>query len=103
MKNRIKRSIGILLVFAFIFMLPQPIFAASKTLVDGVWYSTEGYGSYAVVVDCQSGYSEVTVQPTFNGVPVKKIKSKAFAYLPNLTKINLPDTITEIGTQAFSE
>ncbi len=107
-----RKTVSFILCFVLIAaLLPTPEFsAASKKLIKGVYYSTETYYTagnvrhdIAVVVDCQNGYDVVTVQPTYNGLPVTKIKSSAFANLPGLKRVNLPDTITEIGDGAFND
>lgn len=43
----------------------------------------------------------ITIPDTYNNLPIKEIKEKAFYNLVNVTSINIPSTVTSIGKRAF--
>lgn len=68
----------------------------------------EGYLSFkvredeAVLVDCaENATGEITVPATVGGVPVKRIGDEAFARCTGITKVNLPDSIIDLGGSTF--
>lgn len=68
----------------------------------------EGYLSFkvredeAVLVDCaENATGEITVPATVGGVPVKRIGDEAFARCTGITKVNLPDSIIDLGVSTF--
>ena len=53
-----------------------------------------------------TGYSgpayDVTIPGTINGLPVTSIGDHAFHYWHNLTSVTIPNSVTNIGDDAFS-
>lgn len=45
----------------------------------------------------------IVIPSEFDGYPVKAIASNAFTYLPNITAVVIPDTVTSIGYFAFMQ
>ena len=57
----------------------------------------EGYMLYYYLGDAES----ITIPNSYQGKPVTKIDSGAFTYAENLKSITLPNSISELGDQAF--
>ena len=84
-------------------------------IASAAYEKQEGYLNFkvrddeAVLVSCaQNAMGEITVPATVGGVPVKRIaggefmvSSGAFEGCKGITKLNLPDSIIEIGNSAF--
>ena len=62
---------------------------------DGQSYSVTGDINYVVT-------GEIIVPSTYNGLPVTRVKERGFM-LARITSIRLPDTIVEIGENAFMD
>lgn len=62
---------------------------------DGKGYFVSGTKTYGV-------YSEMTVPATYNDLPVVGIGPNAFKNNTKVEKLNLPDSVTYIGEQAFA-
>lgn len=62
---------------------------------DGQSYSVTGDINYLVT-------GEIIVPSTYNGLPVTRVKEKAFSH-SHMSSIRLPDTIIEIGEYAFGD
>ena len=62
---------------------------------DGNSYSICGYNGNKVI-------DNLTIEETYNNLPVTKINSQAFSYCKNVLNITLPNSITTIETEAFS-
>ena len=77
---------------------PQPTEGLEFTLSeDGTEYAVTGY----FVSDYFGTETEVTITPTYKGIPVTSIGIEAFTGCINLTSITIPDSITSIGQSAF--
>lgn len=68
------------------------LYLSTKTNL-GDYYSVEGIG------DCTD--SDVVIPATYDGIPVKYIKSKAFENNEQITSIIIPDTMVAIYEEAF--
>ena len=55
-----------------------------------------------LVIGLQGGGAEVYVPPSIEGMPVSVIERKAFLSRKNLRKVQLPETVEEIGDWAFA-
>lgn len=60
----------------------------------GTVYTVKGIGTVTS--------KEIDVPATFNGLPVRKIGIKAFENNVNITKVTLPETLSDIGNLAFT-
>ena len=68
----------------------------------GLVYKFSADGTYAILVGSVSGTDKkIVVATTYNGVPVKKIGSRAFAGNASLTEIVIPEGVTVIENEAF--
>lgn len=68
----------------------------------GLVYKFSADGKYAILVGSVSGTDKrIVVATTYNGVPVKKIGSRAFAGNASLTEIVIPEGVTVIENEAF--
>ena len=68
----------------------------------GLVYKFSADGTYAILVGSVSGTDKrIVVATTYNGVPVKKIGSHAFAGNASLTEIVIPEGVTVIENEAF--
>ena len=87
-----------------------PIEPISSTTIGGnTWqYYVDNGGA----IICSGGYGaavspvsdgELSIPETLGGYPVVEIGCSAFAELGNVTKINIPDTVTNIAAYAFFE
>jgi hypothetical protein len=72
------------------------IIIATKGLV----YSLSSDGTYATVTDYNGATKEVVIADTYQGAPVKVIGENAFKDT-RITKVVIPDSVTEIKTFAF--
>ena len=70
-------------------------------------YHTEGYFEYSISGDSVTiesyfgSESEVVIPDHIAALPVTKIENAAFADAGTVTKITIPDTVTEIGDNVF--
>lgn len=72
---------------------PQP--------TDGLEFTLTGDAEYTVS-DYTGTDSEVTITPTYRGIPVTGIGEWAFQSSEHVTSITIPDSVTSIGIWAFS-
>lgn len=73
---------------------PQPTEGLEFTLSDdGTEYAVTGYNGTE---------TEVTITPTYKGIPVTSIEDYAFAVCQSLKSITISNSITNIGDEAFS-
>lgn len=82
---------------------PAAVFAAEEEAVleaDGLKYEIAD-DSVTITGFTSELSGEVTVPAEINGLPVTKIEAGAFKYNAKVTEITLPDSVTEIGQEAF--
>ena len=73
-----------------------------ETYEDG-FFTFEIYSSYAVFKSCSTAAEgEITVPSDVKGVPVTSVGSEAFEFCRNVTAVNIPDSVTEMGTSLFT-
>lgn len=72
-------------------------------------HHTEGYFEYSISGDSVTiesyfgSESEVVIPDHIAALPVTKIENSAFADAGTVTKITIPDTVTEIGDNVFAD
>lgn len=79
--------------------------------LDGIRYQLSPAESYYVVVGVEpntaliqlADMKKLQIPEVIKGIPVKKIKAEAFKEADWLEEIRLPNTISEIGYQAFAQ
>lgn len=74
--------------------------AEEQAAFEGLLYEAAA-GSVTVTGYTDDLPEEVIIPAEINGLPVTKIKEKAFSYCSNITKLVLPESIAEIGAEAF--
>ena len=99
------------LLFLFLMMLPM-VADAQYVEVDGIYYYLHGRyytlkGNVAVVANHPDHYSGNVVIPsdfTYDGInySVVAIDNAAFAYCTNLTSVIIPNSVNDIGYEAFA-
>jgi len=67
----------------------------------GIIYDTSSDGTYIEVIGYEGSSTKINIAPTYNNLPVKSIYDGAFRYT-NITKVIIPDSVTSIGSSAFS-
>ncbi|MBR2926739.1 MAG: leucine-rich repeat domain-containing protein, partial [Clostridia bacterium] len=67
----------------------------------GVVYEISADGTYASVIDYTASATKVTIAEEYEGVPVTQIADSAFQGKA-ITSILIPDSVTSIGSSAFS-
>lgn len=80
-----------------------------KCIKCGEWANTEGVeyvftddgNAYGVAAFSSKETAEIYILPEYNGKPVTIIYAKAFAK-SNITRVNIPDSVTTIESEAFS-
>lgn len=102
-----KKIASIILTIIFVIsIVPMGLFRV--VAITETTENFEGYYTYtveneeAVITEVDvdiNGY--ITVPSTLGGYSVTRIGKRAFEYCSGLTSIILPDTITEIGDNAF--
>ena len=107
MKNRIKKSLSLLLaVIMLVVGLPMTNVVFDVGAESGEY--SEGYYTYTVeneeatITDCDNDISgDVVIPDTLGGYQVSSIGSAAFCDCTGLTSIKIPDSVTSIGDSAF--
>lgn len=66
----------------------------------GVLYDISSDGTYAEVIDYTGTSKKVKIADTYNNLPVKSIYEGAFSST-SITYIEIPDSVTSIGKDAF--
>ncbi len=67
---------------------------------EGVMYDVSADGTYAEVVGFSGTAKRIVIADTYNGLPVRTICANTFQN-SNITSVQIPDSITSIGNQAF--
>ena len=65
-------------------------------------YSPRGDGTYGVKLGTAQYPNEISIPETYNGMAVTEILPEAFNNATNLKKIQIPDSIIQIGEKAFA-
>ena len=119
MKNRIKKSVAVLLAVVMVLCaVPAAGFAGLDLSGVADWFSTtamaesdsltEGYYTYTVengkatITECDKSISgDIVIPDTLGGYPVVEIGYEAFYDCTGLTGVTIPDSVTSIGDSAF--
>ncbi|MDX2108621.1 MAG: leucine-rich repeat protein [Verrucomicrobiota bacterium] len=59
------------------------------------------YGTHVEITDCSDSATEVDIPTSINNHPVTSIGKEAFFQCRSLTSVNIPNSITSIGDNAF--
>lgn len=73
-----------------------------KLFTVGIVYELRGNGYYAVGAELPQGTTEIVVPETYEGLPVIGIASYAFTNYADVVSITIPDSVAEIGDDAFA-
>ncbi|MBR1987596.1 MAG: leucine-rich repeat protein [Clostridia bacterium] len=67
----------------------------------GVKYTLSEDGTYYIVSGAESGVTDVMIRDSLDGLPVKEIKTNAFAYNSTIKNLIIPANVTIINETAF--
>ena len=68
----------------------------------GVMYRLSEDGTCAEVVKYEGVLAEIVIASEYNGLPVKTIRENAFQNCSSLKSIVIPNSVTSVGSNAFS-
>ncbi|NLA76458.1 MAG: leucine-rich repeat protein [Clostridiales bacterium] len=98
-KSQAKR-LSVVLLAVSIFLCAMPVLApvSLATNSDDFTYElTDDASGYILTRIADSVSGKLTIPSAYNGKPVKKIDSHAFWLCTEVTELNIPETITDIG------
>lgn len=100
-----KRILSLLLVLLMVVSLVPTAALAYKSDTD-VEYAVTGGNIYfdkstGTITDCDYRVTEAVIPNEIEGVPVTSIGSEAFSQCSNLTNVEIPDSVTSVGNEAF--
>jgi len=78
------------------------IIKESEYTSEGLLYETSSNGKYVEIVGYIGSAGKVKIPAEHNGLPVQVISSKAFEGNGTITSVIIPDSVTTVGTAAFS-
>ena len=84
------------------YTVSEDITLTAKWFSPGVVYTLSEDKTYYSVTSFDGLSDKVSIDGTYNGLPVAAIASEAFKDCFNLTNVTLPDSITKIESSAFS-
>ena len=103
MKKHLSLIVAIVLVLTIV---PFSVFGVSaETDSQGLTFEFKdafNAEDYYILAKCPTTATSVVIPETFNGYPVKEIKSDCFAACNNILSINIPASITRIQGAAIS-
>ncbi len=67
----------------------------------GLTYEKSSDGAYYIVTGVSASATDVRIPETYDGLPVKEIKTQAFERHEKIRSIYIPKSITKIGSNAF--
>ncbi len=100
MKKTVASIISFLICFAMLFVCSCQNNANNDN--DKLEYTLSKDGKYYIVtgIGIFRG-KEINIPPTYKELPVKEIGSRAFADMAGITTVTIPESITNIATDAF--
>lgn len=102
MKKGIKKALSILLVMIItLFVAPATVFTANAADLDYLTYKIEN-GEATITACSTEAAGEITIPDEIDGAKVTRIGNSAFRECSLLQKVNIPETVTTIGMQAFN-
>ena len=98
MKKFLSKSLSIILIITMLFLLiPLTAFAITS---DDYIFMVEGEGTAKITGYTGAG-GEITIPETLGGCPVAEIRDYVFRSCASLTSVNIPNSVTSIGSFAF--
>jgi hypothetical protein len=94
-----------LLLLAVLLMMPVIVQAQTYTNSYGTWYYTTTNGTITITGFFTPGpYGALTIPSSINGLPVTSIGFQAFfSDYSSMFSVTIPNSVTSIGGEAFSE
>ena len=77
-------------------------YAKWLSTTNGITYQLSGDGTYYIVTGYNGSDTAIVIPSSVNGIPVKEIAANAFKGKQRITSITVPDSVTYIGSYAFS-
>lgn len=102
MKKGMKKVLSVLMVIIItLSVAPAGAFKANAADIDYLTYKIEN--GEATITDCSTeAAGEITIPDEIDGAKVTRIGNSAFRECSLLQKVNIPETVTTIGMQAFN-
>lgn len=101
MKNKIKKSVALLLVFSLLFCSFSVVSAAAEYVSGNYTYTVSG-GKATITAYPETAKGSVKIPSELNGYKVTAIDKNAFFGCTLVTEIEIPDTVKSIGNYAFA-
>ena len=102
MKKGIEKVLSVLLAMLMtLSVVPVTVFTASAADPDYLTYKIEN-GEATITACSTEAAGEITIPDEIDGAKVTRIGNSAFRECSLLQKVNIPETVTTIGMQAFN-
>ena len=102
MKKGIEKVLSVLLAMLMtLSVVPVTVFTASAADLDYLTYKIEN-GEATITACSTEAAGEITIPDEIDGAKVTRIGNSAFRECSLLQKVNIPETVTTIGMQAFN-
>ncbi len=102
MKKGMKKALSILLVMLItLSVAPVGAFTVNAADIDYLTYKIEN-GEATITACSTEAAGEITIPDEIDGAKVTRIGNSAFRECSLLQKVNIPETVTTIGMQAFN-
>ena len=98
--NKIKKCLAVLVCTAMaLAVMPGVALAADGTTADGLEYNV--YDDYVEIDRYTGDAADLIIPGEIDGLPVTSIDFNAFSGCTNLTNVTIPNSVTNIGEDAF--